>query len=68
MIKRIEEMSRWVPLDDTMPINAETVSRMRMKPGGSNIDVYVDAPLDEMKPKLPTGLSPSRRYEYGKDR
>jgi len=67
-MERMVAMSKWEPLQDDTPINYDTVSRMRLKPGGSNIDIYVDAPVKQMKPKIQSGLSPSRRYEFGKDR
>jgi len=52
---------KWVPLDPNTPITAETVANLRMRPGGSNVEVYWAGP--DMKAKLPKGVSPTRGDE-----
>ena len=54
--------SGWNQISPDTPINAATISQMKMRPGFSNIGVYTGP---ESKLDLPKGLSPNKRDEYG---
>lgn len=52
--------SEWVPLSNSYEINSQTFRNLRMKPGISNVDVYVAGPADETY--LPESVSPKCGY------
>ena len=66
MAKKQRYAGEWTKLTDEYKITPETFRSLRMKPGLSNVDIYINGPKDEIR--LPDSVSPqtSRCWELPK--